>query len=83
MAFGKARRKVEPTARHYEQAVETVQSWYPADIFGEGKDPISRQPERVRDMIAAKAARMARLTCDHIRRHAQELAEAEANEDGN
>lgn len=73
-----ARRTAKAEARHYEQAIDQVESFYPQDIFGKGDAPLKNDtPESVVRLVEAKAARMARLTCAHIRRFAQELAENE------
>lgn len=69
-------KRVEPTACQWAAAVETVQSYYPIEIFGRGDDPIPEDlPRELQDMITSKCARMARLTCDNIARYAMEIAE--------
>ena len=76
--------RVEPTACQWAAAVETVQSYYPTEIFGRGDEPIPDDlPRELKDMITSKAARMARLTCDNIARQARMMAELPEDEDKN
>ena len=55
---------------HYEEAIKRVRAYYPTDVFPDdvngGKDEDSRR--------CRASAKMARLTCDNIRRVAEELA---------
>ena len=68
--------RVEPTSDQWAAAVETVQSYYPHEIFGRGDTPIPDDlPRELKDMISARAARMARMTCDHIVQQARMMAE--------
>ncbi len=74
--------RVEPTSDQWAAAVETVQCYYPIEIFGRGDEPIPDDlPRELKDMITAKAARMARLTCDHIARQARMMAELPEDDD--
>ena len=68
--------RIEPTADQWAQAVETVQSWYPQTSFGRGDEPIPDDlPRELKDMITARAFRMARSTCDEVLKYARLLAE--------
>lgn len=74
--------RVEPTANQWAAAIETVQSYYPVQIFGRGDEPTPDDlPRELKDMITAKAARMARLTCDNIVRQARMMAELPEDDD--
>ena len=53
----------EAAVSAYEQAIDIVRGHYPLDIFPEGES------------AEAKAARMARVTCDNIREEHTKLKE--------
>lgn len=65
-------------ARHFEQAIRTMMEMYPPEIYGRADRPLPRGlSEEMVNLIEAKAARMARLTCENVLLFARELALAE------